>query len=48
MAFRIGLMAQAKSIAVQELKSGRGYSYTLNGQFRINMKPIVPEFTRLF
>jgi len=48
MAFRIGLMATMRGITVSELKSGRGYTYTLNRQFKINMKPLVPTLTRLF
>jgi hypothetical protein len=47
MAFSVGLLARERGIIVMEIKQGRGYTFILNRQFRINFKNKIPLFEKM-
>ena len=47
MAFRVGLWARERGITVQEVKAGRGYTYTLNRSYRLDFKGEEPTIQRI-
>ena len=47
LAFQVGLWAREHNVTVHEVRAGRGYIYTLNGLYRINLKGDSPTATRI-